>query len=154
MGEREQERIPVPESGPPLVIEQVHPVLEVDELALIRLLLCVLEGEEATLESLTLVLAGHEAVLELNRSYLGHDYYTDVISFPLNEESGVVDGEVYVDLDTAHERHAEFGASFEEEVRRYAVHGLLHLIGYVDTTEGERAAMRALEQRYLSDCNN
>lgn len=154
MSGRDEEWIATPDAGPPLSIEQAHPTLEVDEQALVRLLLCVLEGEEATLHDLTLVLADHETVLELNRSYLGHDYHTDVISFPLNEEPDAVEGEVYVDLDTAQERHAEFGASFEEEVQRYAVHGLLHLVGYTDATEGERAGMRALEQRYLRDCNN
>lgn len=134
-------------------MEQVHPDLRLDESALTRLLLCVLAGEEATLRDVTVVLADHETVRELNRAYLEHDYDTDVISFPLNDEQGEVDGEVYVDLDTAQERHAEFGASFEEEAQRYAVHGLLHLIGYTDSTAAERAAMRALEQRYLRDCN-
>lgn len=145
---------PDEEGGPPLTIEQVHPEVELDEQALTRLLLCVLDHEDAPLRHLTLVLAGHDAVLELNRSYLGHDYLTDVLSFPLNDVPGTVDGEVYVDVDTARERCAEFGASFEEEVRRYAVHGLLHLIGYTDSTDAERVAMRALEQRYLRDCNN
>ncbi len=94
----------------------------------------------------------HAAVLALNRRHLGHDYLTDVLSFSLVDEDdppGAVEGEVYVDLDTAAERCAEFGATFEQEAARYAVHGLLHLIGYDDATAEGRAAMRACEDRYL-----
>ena len=138
-------------SVPPasLIIEQAHPALHVDESPLRQLIQHVLTEEGRPLGSLNVILAGHEAVLALNREYLDHDYLTDVLSFPLGSENGVVEGEVYVDLDTAQERHAEFGASFEEEVQRYVLHGLLHLIGYGDATPEERAQIRALEDRYL-----
>lgn len=112
----------------------------------------VLEAHNCTVRYLGIVLANHETVLDLNRTYLEHDYLTDVLSFRLNEldPPEVIEGEVYVDLDTAAERHAEFNASFEEEVMRYVVHGLLHLIGYTDATEREKADMRAREDDFLS----
>ena len=138
-----------PAGDPVLEIEQIHPSRHLDEDTLRRLVAAVIEGEGATLAYLGLILADHETVLALNREYLEHDYLTDVLSFPLSETPGTVDGEVYVDLDTAAERHAEFGTTFEDEAYRYLIHGLLHLLGHDDATDAGRAAMRQLEDRYL-----
>lgn len=135
---------------PAVLIEQTHASQRVDEEALRAVVERVLQGEAAEVTYLGIVLSDRETVHELNRTYLAHDYPTDVLSFSLaDEEDGAVDGEVYVDLDTAAERHAEFGASFEDEVFRYVVHGVLHLLGYDDATPEEKAAMHALEDRYL-----
>ncbi|MFQ5569943.1 MAG: rRNA maturation RNase YbeY [Rhodothermales bacterium] len=138
----------------PLVIEHAHPSLHLDETALEHLVRYVLESENHTLRYLGIILADHNTVLELNQTYLAHDYLTDVLSFSLSDtgEDKVVDGEVYVDLDTAAERHAEFNVSFEEEARRYVLHGLLHLMGYDDATPDQKRAMRRLENRYLAAC--
>lgn len=111
----------------------------------------VLTGEGAEPVYIGVILTDHETVLDLNRTYLQHDYLTDVLSFDLSEseDAHAIEGEVYVDLDTALERHEEFGVSFEEEVRRYVIHGVLHLLGYDDATPEEKAAMHALEDKYL-----
>lgn len=134
-----------------LTIEQRHPRLNVDEAPLRRRIRHVLEAEGRDLTALSVVLADHDTVLELNQTYLDHDYVTDVLSFPLGDpDDEGVDGEIYVDLDTAQERHAEFEASFTEEVHRYVVHGLLHLLGYDDHTPEGQQAMREREDRYLT----
>jgi rRNA maturation RNase YbeY len=136
-----------------LEIDHAHPSRAIDEAALAVLISRAVEGEEFTIRSLGIVLADHETVHRLNREFLAHDYVTDVLSFSLDEEATadrVIDGEVYVDLDTAAERAPEFGTTFEDEARRYVVHGLLHLMGYDDATDAERAAMRRLEDHYLS----
>ena len=112
----------------------------------------VAAGEALAVVELSIVLADHAAVRALNRDWLGHDYDTDVLSFPLDDEAAgrrEIDGEVYVDLDTAAERAPEFDMPFELEALRYVVHGVLHLAGHDDATEAGRAAMRALEDRYL-----
>jgi len=119
----------------------------------------VLSGEGVPDAVIGIVLSNHAVVRELNRSFLGHDFDTDVISFNLGEAADddseapndvEVTGEVYIDLDTAFERCAEFGASFEQEVCRYAIHGVLHLIGYDDDSVEARMRMRQLEDSYLS----
>lgn len=131
-------------------IENVHPRLSADIASLRVVLDSVAIAEERRIESLSVVLTGHARVLSLNREYLQHDYHTDVLSFDLSEEAGgAIDGEIYVDLDTALERHAEFGAGFDAEVLRYAIHGLLHLIGYDDASDEGAAVMSELEDRYL-----
>ena len=135
---------------PTVLIEQVHPSLHLNEASLQKLVQSVAAAEGFEIEYLGIILADHDTVLALNRDYLAHDYLTDVLSFSLNEtDDAIVDGEVYVDLDTAAERHAEFGVSFEQEACRYVVHGLLHLLGYDDATPDQKAEMHTLENRYL-----
>lgn len=138
--------------GAAVVIHQAHASLRLDEAAVRAAVARVLGSEGFTVADLSVVLTGHAAVRALNRDWLGHDYDTDVVSFPLDEaalERREVDGEVYVDLDTAAERAPEFGATFGDEALRYVVHGLLHLLGYDDATDAGRARMRGLEDHYL-----
>lgn len=138
--------------SPGLIIEQAHPTRNASVDTLRGLLRHVVEAEGAQVEFLSVVLADHDTVRPLNREHLGHDYDTDVLSFPLAEpgDPPVVHGEIYVDLDTAAERHDEFDTTYEREVYRYAVHGLLHLLGYEDATPEATSRMRALEDRYLN----
>jgi probable rRNA maturation factor len=110
----------------------------------------VIEGEQADVSTISVVLTGHQTVRSLNTSYLDHDYDTDVLAFDLrDQEDDPVDGEVYVDLDTAVEYCAETDEELAREAARYAVHGVLHLLGHRDETPSGKAAMRALEDRYL-----
>ncbi|MFB6098409.1 MAG: rRNA maturation RNase YbeY [Salinibacter sp.] len=146
-----------------LSVEQAHSSLELEETPLRRTIRRVLSAEGATLVHLSVVLADHETVRRLNRSYLDHDYNTDVLSFslrsqtetapsPVEEPSAnemTVEGEVYVDLDTAAERHEEFDTTFERETYRYVIHGVLHLVGYDDATEAGQETMRRKEDQYL-----
>lgn len=142
-----------PDAG--LFIEHAHPALHLDENALRQLVACVLAAEDRPLHYLGIILTDHATVLDLNQTYLDHDYLTDVLSFPLgDDDDAAIDGEVYIDLDTARERHRDFDVTFEEEAHRYLVHGLLHLIGYDDDTPAARQTMRGLEDRYLADCRN
>ena len=139
------------ETSGALVIEAEHPEgRTLDTETLRALLIQTVEAEGAKIHDLTVVLAGRDLVLRLNRQYLDHDYPTDVLAFPFNEEGNTVEGEIYVDLDTAAERCAEFDATPEDEVRRYVLHGLLHLLGYRDKTEAEQQEMRTLEDHYLA----
>ena len=133
-------------------VHHEHPTRALSEAAVRAVVARAVAGEGFAVRELGVVLADHAAVHALNRAWLGHDYETDVVSFPLDEAAAAeraVDGEVYVDLDTAAERAPEFGTTFEREALRYVVHGLLHLMGYDDATDAERARMRALEDRYL-----
>lgn len=109
----------------------------------------VLSGEQVLWAQVSIILTNHDTVTELNRMWLQHAYNTDVLSFVIEELDQGLEGEVYVDTETADERHQEFGATYEEEVLRYVVHGLLHLAGHDDqTAEGQRL-MRQLEDHYL-----
>lgn len=109
----------------------------------------VMDGERTPFAWIAIILADHDVVTDLNRRYLEHAWKTDVLSFRLSEETPL-EGEVYVDVETANERCEEFGTTPSNEILRYIVHGLLHLAGYDDATAEERSRMHELEDQYLS----
>lgn len=86
----------------------------------------------------------------MNRSYLSHDYYTDIITFDISEESQVIEGELYISLDRVRENADAVSASFESELHRVLIHGVLHLIGYLDKSDSDQKIMRSKEDAYLS----
>lgn len=89
-------------------------------------------------------------LLEMNRQFLGHDYYTDVITFDYSEPgSGVVSGDVFIDVETVADNARQYGVATLDEMRRVVVHGLLHLCGQGDKTLSEEAEMRRKEDEYL-----
>ena len=140
-----------PESG--LEVATDHDRLTLEEARVAAVVDAICRSEGVRVESLSVVLGGHALVHDINREWLGHDYETDVVSFVLDEAArarGALDGEVYVDLDTAEERAPEFGTTFEAEALRYVAHGVLHLAGHDDATDEQRAAMRVLEDRALA----
>lgn len=121
----------------------------VDLPRLIRLAEHVLEAERTVWTGIGIVLTRHDRLRTLNRDFLKHDLNTDVLSFLLETSDAGIEGEIYVDLETAIERHAEFDSSIEKEIERYVVHGLLHLAGHKDDTPEKKEKMHALESNYL-----
>jgi probable rRNA maturation factor len=84
----------------------------------------------------------------LNRTFLGHDYTTDVLTFPL-EEGLNVEGEIYVNVDKARQQAREYKVRFTHELARLVIHGALHLAGYDDNVPAGARRMKNLEDRYL-----
>ena len=90
-----------------------------------------------------------EKILEVNREYLGHDYYTDVITFDYDEDD-VVSGDIVISLDTVCTNAEQFGKSYDDELHRVIIHGILHLCGINDKGPGEREIMEAAENKALA----
>ena len=90
-----------------------------------------------------------EKILEVNREYLGHDYYTDVITFDYDEDE-TVSGDIVISLDTVRSNAQLFGKTYEEELYRVIIHGILHLCGINDKGLGEREIMEAAENKALA----
>ena len=90
-----------------------------------------------------------EKILEVNRQYLQHDYYTDIITFDYSE-GDVISGDLFISLDTVRSNAGQVGATYEEELRRVIIHGILHLCGINDKGPGEREVMEAAENRALA----
>lgn len=90
-----------------------------------------------------------EKILEVNREYLGHDYYTDVITFDYDEDD-TVSGDVVISLDTVRSNAQLFGKTYEDELYRVIIHGILHLCGINDKGPGEREIMEAAENKALA----
>ena len=90
-----------------------------------------------------------EKILEVNREYLGHDYYTDIITFDY-DETDTINGDIVISLDTVRTNAVKFGKSYEEELYRVIIHGILHLCGINDKGPGEREIMEAAENKALA----
>ena len=90
-----------------------------------------------------------EKILEVNRQYLGHDYYTDIITFDYCE-GDVISGDLFISLDTVRTNAEQGGATYEEELHRVIIHGILHLCGINDKGPGEREIMEAAEDKALA----
>ena len=90
-----------------------------------------------------------EKILEVNKEYLQHDYYTDIITFDYSEEDSI-SGDLFISLDTVHSNSEMLGVSYEQELHRVIIHGILHLCGIDDKGEGEREIMEAAENKALS----
>ena len=88
-------------------------------------------------------------ILEMNRQYLGHDYYTDIITFDY-DEGDRINGDIVISLDTVRSNAEERGLPYESELLRVIIHGILHLCGINDKGPGEREQMEAAEDRALS----
>lgn len=107
------------------------------------------ESENRTLGDISYILCSDNYLLEINRQYLNHDYFTDVITFDYSEEN-VISGDIFISVDTVADNAKEYNVTFEIELERVMVHGVLHLVGYNDKSDSEVKQMRAKENQYLS----
>lgn len=90
-----------------------------------------------------------EKMLEVNNEYLGHDYYTDIITFDY-DEGDTISGDLVISLDTVRTNAEKFGKDYNEELHRVIIHGILHLCGLNDKGPGEREIMEAHENKALA----
>jgi len=87
-------------------------------------------------------------ILEVNREYLQHDYYTDIITFDY-DDGDTINGDIVISLDTVRTNAAQFGKDYNEELHRVIIHGILHLCGINDKGPGEREMMEQAENKAL-----
>jgi rRNA maturation RNase YbeY len=97
---------------------------------------------------ITLIFCSDEHLLEMNRQYLNHDYYTDIITFDYSEV-GEISGDLFISIDRVYDNALLNSVSRDNELKRVCVHGLLHLCGYGDKSEEDAMVMRAKEDYYL-----
>ena len=95
------------------------------------------------------IFCSDEKILEVNRQYLQHDYYTDIITFDYCEGDRL-SGDLFISLDTVRTNAEQFGASYDNELHRVIIHGILHLCGINDKGPGEREIMEAAENKALA----
>ena len=108
----------------------------------------VAHSEARRLGDISIIFCSDQYILDVNRKYLNHDYYTDIITFDYCE-GDLLSGDLFISIDSVRENAAFYGTAFENELNRVIVHGVLHLIGYDDHTEEEIALMRSKEDYYL-----
>ena len=109
----------------------------------------VIEKYGKTVGELYYYFCSDEKLLEINRERLGHDFYTDIVTFPLTDCETVLSSEFCISIDRIKENAVTFGRSFESELHRVIIHGVLHLIGFDDHTEEDVKEMREKEEDAL-----
>lgn len=106
--------------------------------------------EESKIQSdISYIFCDDEYLLDINKKYLNHDYYTDVITFDYTEENKI-SGDIFISIDRVKEHHKIYNTTFDNELQRVIIHGILHLIGYNDQTDEEQELMTQKEDYYLS----
>lgn len=108
----------------------------------------VVRNEGGVLGEITIVFMNDNELLEYNKEYLKHNYYTDIITFDYTE-SGAVSGDLLISVDRVRDNASNLSQSFIDELHRVCVHGVLHLLGYRDKTPEDQKVMRLKEDFYL-----
>jgi probable rRNA maturation factor len=110
----------------------------------------IFKSEHKPLQSLTYVFCTDDYLLSINKSFLKHNFFTDIITFELSNKNKPSNGEIYISVDRVRDNAKNLGCSFKEEIHRVIFHGALHLCGYKDKTAAEQKKMREMEDKFLN----
>lgn len=110
----------------------------------------VITAEGFVIESLNYVFCSDEYLHKVNREYLNHDTYTDIITFDNSEEEHTIESDIFISIERVRENSQSQNTLFEDELARVLIHGVLHLMGWNDKTEGQKKQMREKEDASLS----
>jgi len=105
--------------------------------------------ERCGVEKIQYIFCTDEYLLGINKQYLDHDYYTDIITFPLNNSTTAIQSDIYISIDRVADNAKSYSVTTNQELYRVIAHGLLHLCGYGDATDDEKKTMRSREDYYL-----
>ncbi len=111
----------------------------------------IFRREKKKLQSLNYIFCTDKELLAINRQYLNHDYYTDIISFELSGKNEPLEGDIYISVDRVKENALNLKEPLFKELHRVMFHGVLHFCGYLDKTKTQSGKMRIKEEKYLSD---
>lgn len=110
----------------------------------------IFRKEKKKLSGLNYIFCSDKRLLEINRQFLQHDYYTDIITFELSPAGTPVEGEIYISIDRVKDNARQHQSTFTREIHRVIFHGVLHLCGYKDKTTTQEKVMREKEDYYLN----
>ena len=116
-------------------------------------LISIINGYGKKTGDLTFIFCNDDYLIDINKTYLNHDYYTDIITFDYCELLDV-SGDIFISLERVFENSQLFNVTFLDELLRVLVHGILHLQGYSDSTSLEKEVMRALETKFILTFKN
>ena len=127
---------------------EVKPLKSLKKRQLNHALKKLVDLEGFVLQDLSIVFCSDDYLLGVNRSYLKHDYFTDIITFDYSAQ-GKLNGDLFISIDRVMENHEAWNTTFGEELLRVVFHGVLHLCGYKDKSPKEKQIMRNKENLYL-----
>ena len=113
----------------------------------------LVEEEKCGIQKIQYIFCTDEYLLGINKQYLDHDYYTDIITFPLNNSQSDILSDIYISIERVIDNAQSYKVSADQELHRVIAHGLLHLCGYGDFSDDEKKIMRERENYYLAKLN-
>jgi probable rRNA maturation factor len=134
---------------PAIQFNFLAPVTLTDRQRLKSFLLSLFKKEKRKLAALRYIFCSDAYLLAINRQFLHHDFYTDILTFDLAEAGQPITAEVYISVDRVRENAQTFDASLKDELHRVIFHGALHLCGYKDKTAKDQQTMRKMEDKCL-----
>ncbi|WP_297085965.1 rRNA maturation RNase YbeY [uncultured Draconibacterium sp.] len=128
--------------------EDIKP-LDLKEKSILKGLKLIIEDKNCEAGEISVIFCSDDYLLEMNKTYLNHDYYTDIITFDYVDKN-VISGDLFISTDRVKENAEGIGSTFTKELYRVVFHGVLHLVGYKDKTDEEQKEMTKMEDYYLS----
>lgn len=110
-------------------------------------LVSICEQENKSVSNIEYIFCSDDYLLEINKTHLNHDYFTDIITFPLSDDP--LEATIFISIDRVKDNATSFDQLFDDELHRVLAHGILHLIGYNDKSDSEQLAMREKENQVL-----
>ncbi len=129
--------------------EEVDFSLEKEDL-LTEWIVGVIRDFGGDLGEISFIFCSDEYLLGLNQSHLDHDYYTDILTFPLHEEGHPIIADIFISVDRVRDNAIQFGIPMTDELYRVMIHGILHLLGFDDHQSEDITAIRAAEDKALA----
>jgi probable rRNA maturation factor len=121
-----------------------------DKISLMRFIEEIFKNEKKRLCSVTYVFCSDRKLRKINKEYLGHNYFTDIITFDLSENGAPVSADIYISVDRIRKNAKNLNQSYKSEFHRVVFHGVLHLCGYKDKNRTDVFKMRKMEEKYLN----
>tara|TARA_Y100000758_G_C15994112_1_gene401618 strand:- start:19 stop:465 length:447 start_codon:yes stop_codon:yes gene_type:complete len=131
------------------IINHYGDSISYDETTIQLLINNLIIDQKAQVEKLSIILSDKFFLNKLKKDYFNQDYFTDVIAFNLEEKNNPIDGEVYISIDDVLENSIEYKENFNVEFKRILIHGILHLLGYIDDTSDKKKLMTDQENKYI-----
>lgn len=143
--------MPAAPTIPPVHFHFLEPGLTLSDRSRLKLFIrSLFKKERKRLAGLNYIFCSDDYLLDINKQYLQHDYYTDIITFDLSEPGQPINAEIYISVERVRDNARQFNSTLKQEIHRVIFHGALHLCGYGDKKPKEAILMRKMEDKYLS----
>ena len=136
-------------NNPTIQFNFLEPISLADRTRLKRFIRAIFKKQRKPLAELQYIFCSDSYLLNINRQFLHHDYYTDIITFDLSEKDQPITAEIYISVDRVRDNARNFDSSLRIELQRVIFHGALHLCGFKDKTKMDQAEMRNMEETCL-----
>ena len=132
------------------IIDNSNTLYTFNRSAFLTLASSIEKHEKYEFSYINIIFSKDENMRLLKQKYFNQDYYTDVITFNLEEPNDAIEGEIYIGINQVYQNSIKFNCNLNNELTRIFIHGLLHLVGYDDTTKSDKKKMTNLEDKYIA----